>query len=1009
MTPEPTSASKLLDLERPTPASTPLQTPRLIAPPALPFELDLLDRDFRRKFSEENESRSQASVSLHDMDTNFRRGTSQDLEGCEAHPLRTRSFHSIASLECTPPMLLRPQLKRSQSTPNWNLMPGMLFDPEHEPATPMRRSFTDDRIDNFKNFKVSSRTKSDADISNHAFDFDKLDSMEVFEGLDCPFDFDLLDAWDDNLRHQGLHTLNENSDADEHQNLMTRTPDIEPENDSNFSEQELSEPECIAQPKRTIKLKSEIVESDSDPESLKECFSEPECLVKTTPQTETFEFESDPESPEDSSSEPERITNMTPGPEVVESESNPELPFSEQIVKATSEPEVIYRPESAESASKQEFPEQAQLAVAEMELYKSTVQSVSTSSSWSEYLQVLEPVNLCQNSGYSEEEDNGVSEAPAISAGAWLMIPEETSALYVSTPVQMAGIPSPSSACRKVRNTQNLFPGPPVQAEEEFSSPLALAVASKPSTEQQFLRSSHRQSSAARVRSSSAPPKPSKCGSRVAIIVNGSRGDVQPIIALAKRLLQSGHTIRVLTNCDMASFCLQHGVDAVAVFADCQATLERIGGVSGRSISDPTQSACLKDAKKAATQWIKDNPGQCISTDDALEDFEPQAIFCVSQALGSGMRFETTYGVPVIFLFYQRDTLEFYGETLTEMQPSRPCFMCLSPAVDIQKPVKSPENLHITGALVLDERPSIEDVSEGGKLYKLKTFLDSGTPPVAIGWGSMTMRGMTPRCMLGLALRSLKGADRRGVVIGGWAKLHEVYEALLRGEVLAAELGPSHSLVALLMTPMEVSSLIAFAREKVFFVPEAPHAWLLPQCSCFIHHGGAGTTQAAIRAGIPAVVAPIFWDQFTFGRRVRALKAGVCYDKPLSKITSMELSKSIAVAETMGRTTERVRKKMSLEDGLSSTVSLFERFMRTEVNTRKWHKAFVAYHKKALSSPQAAPEETATARKATSQATAPSGKAISKAEDPAKAKRGAYKTGEHRTGAAHRAARSRQQ
>ena len=59
-----------------------------------------------------------------------------------------------------------------------------------------------------------------------------------------------------------------------------------------------------------------------------------------------------------------------------------------------------------------------------------------------------------------------------------------------------------------------------------------------------------------------------------------------------------------------------------------------------------------------------------------------------------------------------------------------------------------------------------------------------------------------------------------------------------------------------------------------FAIDDVPHDWLFPRVAAVVHHGGAGTTAAGLRAGIPTVVVPILADQFFWGARVRALGAG---------------------------------------------------------------------------------------------------------------------------------------
>ncbi|CAE7499710.1 ATG26, partial [Symbiodinium pilosum] len=91
--------------------------------------------------------------------------------------------------------------------------------------------------------------------------------------------------------------------------------------------------------------------------------------------------------------------------------------------------------------------------------------------------------------------------------------------------------------------------------------------------------------------------------------------------------------------------------------------------------------------------------------------------------------------------------------------------------------------------------------------------------------------------------------------------------------------------------------LAQFARQSVFFIAEVPHAWLLPHCSCLVHHGGAGTLQTALREGVPSVVTPIFADQFDNSRAVARLSAGVGFEENLSQVSAFELAEAIHEAE----------------------------------------------------------------------------------------------------------------
>jgi sterol 3beta-glucosyltransferase len=104
-----------------------------------------------------------------------------------------------------------------------------------------------------------------------------------------------------------------------------------------------------------------------------------------------------------------------------------------------------------------------------------------------------------------------------------------------------------------------------------------------------------------------------------------------------------------------------------------------------------------------------------------------------------------------------------------------------------------------------------------------------------------------------------------------------------------------------------------------------PHDWLLPHCSMIIHHGGAGTTSAGLRAGLPNVVVPFMADQPFWGRRVHAIGAG---PKPiLVKNLSVEgLTQAIAEAESdvLRKRAQAIGQKIRGEDGVTNAVHMIE-------------------------------------------------------------------------------------
>ncbi len=117
---------------------------------------------------------------------------------------------------------------------------------------------------------------------------------------------------------------------------------------------------------------------------------------------------------------------------------------------------------------------------------------------------------------------------------------------------------------------------------------------------------------------------------------------------------------------------------------------------------------------------------------------------------------------------------------------------------------------------------------------------------------------------------------------------------------------------------------------NVFRLGRAPHALVLPHCSAFVHHGGAGTTHTACLAGKPSVIVPFLGDQFFWAERLRSLgiaKAPV----PRRSLTAAKLAKAIRALLADPRAFERARaigRAMAEEEGVSRAVGWIEEVRR---------------------------------------------------------------------------------
>jgi len=195
-----------------------------------------------------------------------------------------------------------------------------------------------------------------------------------------------------------------------------------------------------------------------------------------------------------------------------------------------------------------------------------------------------------------------------------------------------------------------------------------------------------------------------------------------------------------------------------------------------------------------------------------------------------------------------------------------------------------PENQIVTGYWFSEPQESYQPAPD------LETFLQTGSRPVYIGFGSVQMN--EPRRIAACVRDALEECNQRAVLSIGWAGMS--------GEML---------------------------NERIHVVEDIPHNWLFPRMAAVVHHGGAGTTAAALRAGVPAVVIPHSGDQPFWGERVCALGAGLM---PMSfpAFSSERLAEAIQEATSNDRvqtTAAALGARIRAEDGVMEAVAQVER------------------------------------------------------------------------------------
>jgi UDP:flavonoid glycosyltransferase YjiC (YdhE family) len=400
---------------------------------------------------------------------------------------------------------------------------------------------------------------------------------------------------------------------------------------------------------------------------------------------------------------------------------------------------------------------------------------------------------------------------------------------------------------------------------------------------------------------------------KLAIFTVGTRGDVQPYIALSLGLQGVGHEVTLASHPAMRALVEAYGVPFAPIGPDIDvgAAATAIRGRSRNQLlsfirvmqftvsvieqASPDIVALCRDVDMvivshsfagAAEADKLGKPTVSVTLQhQAIPTHEPSAPplrRLVNTVAGRAMalmmvrpynRLRRAIGAPMV-----KDVEGMMGKQLN--------LLPISPRVVARDPRWGPQH-HLTGYWFLDE-PVRWDPPEG-----LQTFLDVGEPPVAITLGAMSLgEGQDADESVKLILDAVRQARVRAVVQG--------WDGVIAGLDL-----PS----------------------TVYHAGSLPHSWLFERVCCVVHHGGFGTTAAVLRAGVPAVVIPHIVDQLFWGERVHMLGVGPAAI-PRAKLTVDGLSQALAQAtqDTIMQTrAAELGAQIRAETGVQNAVDLIAR------------------------------------------------------------------------------------
>ena len=409
---------------------------------------------------------------------------------------------------------------------------------------------------------------------------------------------------------------------------------------------------------------------------------------------------------------------------------------------------------------------------------------------------------------------------------------------------------------------------------------------------------------------------------KIVVVGWGTTGDVYPVLALSKRLLERGHQVcvcalplyrdRILkigaefheigVSFDLPEFhaamdaiiptrdplaMLQFIVEEGIVrhgekwYKDCLTAIEGADLVICHSIDIPAQEAAIRNG----TPWL--TVTYCPSIIKCL-DFAPypfpnwgrtfNAIVWKFAELRLSASVDTLFNQFIVSVGGKPR----HSVILDEMYSPHLNLIAASPV--ICPPADFPSNHRITGVWHLAS-PSYIPPTE------LVNFLAQGPPPVIISFGSMG--GSNGRETTEILIDALKKTKQRAIIQAGWGQL-----------------GTEDAL------------------PDIFCTEYIPHQWLFPKGCCVVHHGGAGTTASVCRAKVPSVVVAHHADQPYWGKRLSDLGVAPRHLHRRS-LTAERLAKRIQQALETPEMTARAQvlgEQIEAEDGLTTAVDLIESF-----------------------------------------------------------------------------------
>jgi len=424
---------------------------------------------------------------------------------------------------------------------------------------------------------------------------------------------------------------------------------------------------------------------------------------------------------------------------------------------------------------------------------------------------------------------------------------------------------------------------------------------------------------------------------RLTILGFGTRGDVQPILALGRGLQERGHRVRVCASAHFQPWIESQGLEAAPATVDIAQVMASEGGRDwvehghdqlrqvrlmkrlvarhGRAMMEDGWTAC-QGADAVVSSFTTDiwaaSIAEKLGVPQISTPLQPVLLATRSGAAtpsaprsGGSSWLNWLFGKLLVEPFgwrlagalqnrFRREVLGLPAQSRRQnaARLARALVVHGYSAQVVPHAPDWPSRVHTAGYWFLDADRAWQPP------VTLSRFLDGGEPPVFIGFGSMT--GHDPERLTRMLVEAVQQSGRRAVLQSGWANL-----------------GGGTGL------PPSVALLDA-----------APHEWLFPRMAAVVHHGGAGTTGQGLRAGVPTVVVPAMADQPFWGARVAALGVGPP-PIPRHRLEPGRLAAAIRVATgdlAMRQRSAELGSRLRGEDGVAAAVTLIESHLSVSAN-----------------------------------------------------------------------------